>query len=107
MVERHWKTELSALVADRPGVGESEAQEEARSDDRKSKGVNLLSRREREVLNLIVRGKTDRQIAEDLFISRITVSNHVVHILDKLGVPNRTAAAMVATASRIVPFSPN
>jgi DNA-binding NarL/FixJ family response regulator len=55
-----------------------------------------LSRREREVLSLIVLGKTDRQIADELFISRITVSNHVVHILDKLDVPNRTAAAMVA-----------
>jgi DNA-binding NarL/FixJ family response regulator len=53
-----------------------------------------LSPREREVLEHIAQGKTDRQIAEALYISRITVSNHVVHILAKLGVPNRTAAAM-------------
>ena len=61
----------------------------------------LLSRREREVLELIVLGKTDRQIADELYISRITVSNHVVHILDKLDVPNRTAAAMLAVTNAL------
>lgn len=55
-----------------------------------------LTRREREVLALIALGMTDRQIADELIISRITVSNHVAHILNKLGVPNRTAAATVA-----------
>jgi DNA-binding NarL/FixJ family response regulator len=59
-----------------------------------------LSRREREVLDLIVHGKTDRQIADELYISRITVSNHVVHILEKLEVPNRTAAAILAISHR-------
>jgi DNA-binding NarL/FixJ family response regulator len=70
-----------------------------------SRGDRGLSRREREVLSLIALGKTDRQIAEDLYISRITVSNHVVHILDKLEVPNRTAAATYAAANALIhPF---
>lgn len=58
--------------------------------------LDVLSPREWEVLNLIVLGKTDRQIADELFLSRITVSNHVSHILGKLEVPNRTAAASIA-----------
>lgn len=58
--------------------------------------LETLTRREREVLKLVMVGKTDRQIADELFVSRITVSNHVGHILAKLGVPNRTAAAAMA-----------
>ena len=60
-----------------------------------------LSRREREVLTLIALGATDRQIAHELLISRVTVSTHVAHILNKLGVPNRTAAAGLVGAGRI------
>lgn len=60
-----------------------------------------LSRREHEVLHLITHGKTNREIAEALFISKITVSNHVTHILDKLGVPNRTAAAIFAATNDV------
>lgn len=61
-----------------------------------------LSRRESEILALIMLGKTDRQIADDLFIARITVSNHVAHILDKLDVPNRAAAAAVAARMAVL-----
>ena len=59
-----------------------------------------LSRREHEVLALIALGMTDRQIADELLISRVTVSNHVAHILNKLAVPNRTAAATTAVTAR-------
>ncbi|HEU0165785.1 MAG TPA: LuxR C-terminal-related transcriptional regulator, partial [Thermomicrobiales bacterium] len=56
----------------------------------------LLSRREREVLNLVAQGLTDREIAASLFISRPTASKHVASILTKLGVPSRAAAAALA-----------
>lgn len=52
-----------------------------------------LTPREREVLALIVAGRTDRQIAEDLFISTGTASRHVANILHKLDVRSRSAAA--------------
>ncbi len=52
-----------------------------------------LTERESEVLRLLTQGKTDRQIAEQLAVSRRTVQKHVEHLLAKLGVPNRTAAA--------------
>ena len=55
-----------------------------------------LSRREREVLALLVEGKGDREIAEALPISYRTVTNHVASILTKLDAPTRTAAATFA-----------
>jgi DNA-binding NarL/FixJ family response regulator len=45
------------------------------------------------VLRLVAAGRTNPQIAEALFISRKTASNHVSHILTKLGVANRVEAA--------------
>jgi DNA-binding CsgD family transcriptional regulator len=56
-----------------------------------------LSRREREVLRLVAAGRTDREIADALFVSRHTISNHIRHILDKLDVANRAAAVAAAT----------
>jgi DNA-binding CsgD family transcriptional regulator len=55
-----------------------------------------LTPRERDVLALIAEGRTDRQIAEALFISPRTVAMHVSSILAKLGVTNRGEAAAVA-----------
>ncbi|HEY7035028.1 MAG TPA: tetratricopeptide repeat protein [Thermomicrobiales bacterium] len=62
-----------------------------------------LSRRELEVLHLIVAGHTDREIAEALFISPRTVQTHVGSIFAKLGVNTRTAAATAALAAGIAP----
>ena len=55
-----------------------------------------LTPREREVLTLLADGRTNRQIAETLFISPKTASVHVSNILAKLGVANRGEAAAVA-----------
>jgi DNA-binding CsgD family transcriptional regulator/tetratricopeptide (TPR) repeat protein len=55
-----------------------------------------LTPREREVLALVADGRTNRQIAEALFISVKTASVHVSNILAKLGVANRVEAAAVA-----------
>jgi DNA-binding NarL/FixJ family response regulator len=55
-----------------------------------------LSARETEVLRLLVAGRSDRQIAEELFISHRTAQGHVGSIFNKLGVNSRTAAATTA-----------
>jgi non-specific serine/threonine protein kinase len=55
-----------------------------------------LTPREHDVLQLLVAGQTDREIAEALVISRHTAMKHVANILAKLGVNSRTAAATVA-----------
>jgi DNA-binding CsgD family transcriptional regulator/tetratricopeptide (TPR) repeat protein len=62
-----------------------------------------LSNREREVLGLIVEGRTNREIGERLFISQKTVGVHVGNILAKLGVSGRVEAAMVAVRLELVP----
>ena len=59
-----------------------------------------LTAREAEVLTLIARGFTNREIADALVISVKTASVHVSHILSKLGVPNRREAAAVADRLR-------
>jgi DNA-binding CsgD family transcriptional regulator len=61
-----------------------------------------LSPREREVLNILAEGRTDRDIAARLFISERTVHVHVRRILSKLGVSSRTEAAGVAIRQGLV-----
>ena len=55
-----------------------------------------LTRRERDVLPLLVKGRTNRQIADELFISENTAGVHVSNILGKLGASTRTEAAGIA-----------
>jgi two-component system, NarL family, response regulator LiaR len=62
-----------------------------------------LTNREIEVLALIVGGMNNREIAEDLTISRSTVKNHVSSILSKLGVSNRAEAVVMALQHDLVP----
>jgi len=61
-----------------------------------------LTDREMEVLELLVEGLNNREIAERLFVSRATAKAHVSHILDKMGVSNRAEAIAVALREKIV-----
>ena len=62
-----------------------------------------LTRRESEVLRLMSRGLSNRQIGEELFITQKTASVHVSNILAKLGAATRTEAAAIARAELSVP----
>jgi DNA-binding NarL/FixJ family response regulator len=55
-----------------------------------------LTAREGDVLGLLVQGMANKRIAHELGISPKTVSNHIEHVYSKLGVSNRTGAAMYA-----------
>ncbi|WP_094220594.1 helix-turn-helix transcriptional regulator [Streptomyces diastatochromogenes] len=65
-----------------------------------------LTNRERDVLRLVSTGRTNRQIAEELFISPKTASVHVSNILSKLGVAGRGEAAAVAHRLGLFPAEP-
>ncbi|MEC4676067.1 MAG: helix-turn-helix transcriptional regulator [Nitrospirota bacterium] len=56
---------------------------------RRFEEIYKLSRRETEVINLIIKGKSTREMAESLFISESTIKTHLRHIYDKAGVKNR------------------
>lgn len=62
-----------------------------RTDD----AIALLTTREREVLQLVALGRTNKEIARDLAVSPATIKAHVERILAKLGVADRTQAAVL------------
>lgn len=64
--------------------------------------LDKLTRREQEVLQLIASGMNNREISEALYITEKTVKTHVSHLLDKLGVADRTQAAIYALKHGIV-----
>ena len=72
---------------------------EVRAPDR----PDVLTERESEVLGLLAEGQSNKQIAGSLFIGEKTVKTHVSSILSKLGVPSRTAAALHAVRTGLVP----
>lgn len=65
-----------------------------------------LSKRELEILNLVTKGVTNREIATTLFISENTVKVHMSKILEKLNVNNRQQAAILALEKGIISVNP-
>ena len=55
---------------------------------------SVLTKREREVFELLVANKTTREIGEILFISEKTVRNHISNVMQKLGVKGRAQAVV-------------
>jgi DNA-binding NarL/FixJ family response regulator len=62
-----------------------------------------LSEREVEVLRLLARGRSKKEIALALFIAPGTVHTHVTHIYEKLGISTRAAAALFAMEHGLLP----
>lgn len=67
-----------------------------------SLGLADFTRRERDVLKLVAEGLSNKDIASRLFISEKTVKTHVSNVLQKLGVADRTQAAVLAVRRRLV-----
>lgn len=68
----------------------------------KPHNTNKLSKREIEVLREMVKGKTNKEIANTLFVSEKTIKTHVSHIFNKLEVTDRTQAAIYAIENKLV-----
>lgn len=76
--------------------------------DSQRRGLRLLSMkhdtltpRERQVVDLVVKGKTNREIAAELYLSEKTVENHISRILVKLDLPSRTRLASYAVENQL------
>jgi DNA-binding NarL/FixJ family response regulator len=61
-----------------------------------------LTKREQDVLSYLVKGHTNKEMADSMFISEKTVKNHLTSIFRKLGVKDRTQAAVYALKNQIV-----
>jgi DNA-binding NarL/FixJ family response regulator len=61
-----------------------------------------FTERERDVLKLMAQGFANKEIGQRLFIAEATVKTHVSNILQKLGVADRTQAALYAVRNRLV-----
>ena len=61
-----------------------------------------LTEREREVLALVARGNTNKQIAEALYVSEKTARNHVSHMYEKLQIYDRSQAVLYAVRKGLV-----
>ncbi|HYQ85302.1 MAG TPA: response regulator transcription factor, partial [Rubrobacter sp.] len=92
--------EASRPEAAHPGAHQAEPGESGQS--RRTEQMESLTPREVEVLRLLSQGQTNPQIAQNLLVSRGTVKIHVQHIISKLGVSDRTQAAVRAIEAGIL-----
>lgn len=70
---------------------------------RRDPETSPLTPQQQRILGLIGEGLTNREIAEQLFLSEKTVKNHITHLLARLGVKRRTQAALLAARMRTPP----
>jgi two-component system, NarL family, response regulator LiaR len=77
---------------------------EVRATGQRRVPLDLLSPRERQVLAVLARGRSNRQIARELAITEETVKAHVSSILAKLHLADRTQAAIFGLQQRLVPL---
>ena len=92
--------ELAMYVISHLGSGtaqEAEPSSDSQSHKRPHPLPHSLTKRELEVLRLVAQGQTNHQIAQGLFLSNLTVKTHVQRIIGKLGVSDRTQAAVRAS----------
>ncbi len=91
---------MQGEVVIHPRVANRLVRELARND--KKKNDIRLTKREKDVLTLLVKGHTNKEMAEAMFISEKTVKNHLTNIFRKLGVKDRTQAAVYCLKNNIV-----
>ena len=92
---------IRAALAGQPTI-DAEAAHALLRTSTQQPAVHNLTQRERDVLALLVEGKTNKEIAQTLYLSPSTVRDYVSQILAKLGVSNRTEAAALAVQQGLV-----
>ena len=97
----HLRWELRAGRLDGEAVNGVLAAAGHRVSGKRRELVGGLSEREVEVLRLVARGQSMKQIAAALTISEKTVDNHIQHIYEKIGVSTRAGAALFAVAQNL------
>jgi len=99
----HGESQLTPAMATKL-LGEFSRMSERSSGPDAALGVELprLTEREVEILDLVARGRPNREIADDLGISVNTVRNHIRNILDKLHMHSRLEAAMYAVRQGLI-----
>ena len=95
-VDPHALVQAIRAVHDGHVLFAPEAADAMLAADQGEKGTPPLTEREREVLVQIARGRSNREIARALVVSEKTVKTHVSNILMKLGLQDRTQAALYA-----------
>ncbi|MCG7275915.1 response regulator [Corynebacterium singulare] len=70
--------------------------------ERLAQPETALSARELEILQSLATGRSNKQIAQELFISEATVKTHLIHVYQKLGVDTRTAAVSAARERKLI-----
>lgn len=76
--------------------------EKTTSQAQKHLKITDLTKREHEVLTLVANGKSNKEVAEELFISTKTVDTHKMHILEKLGLKNTAELVKYAIKNKLI-----
>lgn len=84
------------------GVASKMVAGRVRFQDDEQRSTEPLSERELEVLSLMARGHSNKDIARELWLGESTVKTHVSHVLRKLGASDRTSAVLTALRARLV-----
>lgn len=91
---------MAGEVVIHPRVAKRLVKEISRNNQKKE--IVKLTRRENDILTLLVKGSSNKEMADSMYISEKTVKNHLTSIFRKLGVKDRTQAAVFALKNHIV-----
>ncbi len=93
---------INKVIMDQPSLSPEAAQVLIQTMNNPTQPGADLTDREREILGLMVEGKSNSEISKSIFITQATVKYHVSNILSKLGVGSRTEAVVLAIKNNLV-----
>ena len=93
---------IKKVIMDQPSLSPEAAQVLIQTMNNLAQPGADLTDREREILALMVEGKSNSEISKSIFITQATVKYHVSNILSKLGVGSRTEAVVLAIKNNLV-----